>query len=135
MSIFDISIIIPVYNTGKLVEKCLLPLLKLDDDSLEVICVNDGSKDDSLEILREINEQFPKMKIINKENGGLSSARNCGLEVATGKYIFFLDSDDWLDIESFLSLKDYCKGDYDIIHGNFDYTYEDQDPIKNKPQY
>ncbi len=139
MSIFDISIIIPVYNTGKLVEKCLLPLLKLDDDSLEVICVNDGSKDDSLEILREINEQFPKMKIINKENGGLSSARNsarnCGLEVATGKYIFFLDSDDWLDIESFLSLKDYCKGDYDIIHGNFNYTYEDQDPIKNKPQY
>ena len=135
MSIFDISIIIPVYNTGKLVEKCLLPLLKLDDDSLEVICVNDGSKDDSLEILREINEQFPKMKIINKENGGYASARNCGLEVATGKYIFFLDSDDWLDIESFLSLKDYCKGDYDIIHGNFDYTYEDQDPIKNKPQY
>ena len=49
--------------------------------------------------------------------------------------IYILDSDDWLDIESFLSLKDYCKGDYDIIHGNFDYTYEDQDPIKNKPQY
>ena len=135
MNPFDISIIIPVYNTGKLVEKCLLPLLQMNDDSLEIICVNDGSKDNSLEILKEINEQFPKMKIVNKENGGLSSARNSGLEVANGQYIFFLDSDDWLDIESFLQLKSYCQHDYDIIHGNFNYTYEDQNPIKNKPQY
>lgn len=135
MAVFDISIIIPVYNTKDLVEKCVIPILELADDTIEVICVNDGSRDNSLEVLKNIQLNYPKMVIVDKENGGLSSARNSGLEVANGEYILFLDSDDWLDLEKFLELKAYCKDKYDIIHGNFNYTYDDRDPIKNKIQY
>mgnify|MGYP000227579631 FL=1 len=119
MAGFDISIIIPVYNTKDLVEKCVIPILELADDTIEVICVNDGSRDNSLEVLKNIQLNYPKMVIVDKENGGLSSARNSGLEVANGEYILFLDSDDWLDLEKFLELKAYCKDKYDIIHGNF----------------
>lgn len=135
MSVVELSIVVPVYNTGNLVEKSLLPLLKLNDDSLEIICVNDGSTDDSLDILQKIQNQYPHMKILNKENGGLSSARNSGLELVQGNYILFLDSDDWLDIEAFLQLKEYCQKDFDIIHGNFNYAYDNKESIKNKLQY
>ncbi len=135
MSVVELSVVIPVYNTGDLVEKSLLPLLQLNDDSLEIICVNDGSTDDSLYILQKIQHLYPHMKILNKENGGLSSARNSGLELVQGNYILFLDSDDWLDIESFLQLKKYCQRDFDIIHGNFNYAYDNKGSIKNKLQY
>lgn len=135
MAVFDISIIIPVYNTKDLVEKCVIPILELADDTIEVICVNDGSRDNSLEVLKNIQLNYPKMVIVDKDNGGLSSARNSGLEVANGEYILFLDSDDWLDLEKFLELKAYCKDKYDIIHGNFNYTYDNKEAIKNKLQY
>lgn len=135
MGVFDISVIVPVYNTKDLVEKCVVPILELEDETIEVICVNDGSTDDSLAVLKKIQSKYTKMIIVDKENGGLSSARNSGLEVATGKYILFLDSDDWLDLDNFLNLKTYCKDDYDIIHGNFNYTYDHKASIKNKLQY
>ena len=135
MDILDISIIVPVYNTGTMIKKCILPILELKDSSLEVICINDGSKDNSLEILESIKEIHNELIIVSKENGGLSSARNRGLEEAKGKYILFLDSDDWLNIEEFYFMKQYCQQNFDIIHGNFNYTYDDRESIQNKYQY
>lgn len=114
MAVFDISIIIPVYNTKDLVEKCVIPILELADDTIEVICVNDGSRDNSLEVLKNIQLNYPKMVIVDKDNGGLSSARNSGLEVANGEYILFLDSDDWFSDENVFQ-KIYNK----IIENNY----------------
>ena len=93
-----LSIIIPVYNVEKYVGKCLDTVLdqNLDVKDYEVIIVNDGSTDDSLKIVQSYAEIYPHFKIIDKENGGAGSARNRGMERAKGKYIYFIDPDDYL---------------------------------------
>ena len=91
-----VSIIVPIYNTEKYLRKCVDSILKQTYENLEVILVNDGSPDNSLEICREYERLDSRVKVINKKNGGLSSARNAGLEICTGKYITFVDSDDYL---------------------------------------
>lgn len=97
----DISVIIPVYNVEPYLRECLDSVVQQKYDSYEVICVNDGSSDNSLKILEEYREKNSKVRVFTKENGGLSSARNYGLLKAIGKYIYFLDSDDKL-------VDDYC---------------------------
>ncbi len=92
-----ISVIIPVYNVEKYLSRCLDTVLAQSfEDDLEIICVNDGSTDASPEILQAYAKFDPRIRIINKENGGLSSARNVGISVANGEYILFVDSDDWI---------------------------------------
>lgn len=92
-----ISIIIPVYNMEAFLAECLDSVLAQTYPHLEVLCVNDGSKDRSQEILEDYARRDARIRPIVKENGGLSSARNRGLEEATGAYVMYLDSDDWLD--------------------------------------
>lgn len=94
----DISIIIPVYNTGKYLEKCLTSCIQQDvpHDNYEIICVNDGSTDNSLVLLNKFKERYANVKVISRENGGLSAARNTGLQNAVGEYVWFVDSDDWI---------------------------------------
>lgn len=92
-----ISVIIPVYNMEAFLAECLDSVLEQTYPNLQVICVNDGSKDRSQQILEEYARRDPRVLPVVKENGGLSSARNRGLEEATGEYVMFLDSDDWLD--------------------------------------
>lgn len=89
-----ISVIIPVYNTAKYLEKCLNSILCQTLSDIEVICINDGSTDNSLSILEEYAKKDDRIKIINQENSGQSVARNKGLDVAKGNYIYFVDSDD-----------------------------------------
>lgn len=91
------SIIIPVYNVENYLSECLDSVIKQTIMDLEIICVNDGTKDHSREILEEYQKQDARIQIIDKVNGGLSSARNAGLAAATGEYILFLDSDDYLE--------------------------------------
>lgn len=91
-----ISIIIPIYNVEQHLNHCLNSVLKQTYTNLEIICINDGSTDNSINILNEFKEKDNRIKIINKQNEGLSSARNSGLKVFTGKYVFFLDSDDYI---------------------------------------
>ena len=91
MSSEKISVIIPVYNTEKYIGRCLDSILNNTYKNLEVICVNDGSKDRSLEILNEYAEKDNRVKVIDKENGGVSAARNTALDVATGDFISFVD--------------------------------------------
>lgn len=91
------SIIVPVYNVEQYLEKCLDSLQVQDYTDYEILCVNDGSTDHSREILTEWQSRFPKMKVIDRENGGLSAARNTGLHAAIGDYVVFVDSDDWVE--------------------------------------
>ena len=89
-----ISIIIPVYNSEKYLKECLDSVINQTYNNLEIIVVNDGSTDNSLQIIQSYKDN--RIKLINKENGGVSSARNVGLKQATGEYIMFVDSDDCL---------------------------------------
>ena len=91
------SVVIPVYNVEDYLDDCLSSLQSQDYTDFEVICVNDGSTDRSREILSKWESRFPQMKVIDRENGGLSAARNTGLEAATGDYVLFVDSDDWVE--------------------------------------
>lgn len=91
------SVVIPVYNVEQYLPQCLESLLAQDYTDFEVICVNDGSTDRSRELLSAWEIQFPQMRVIDRGNGGLSAARNTGLDVATGDYVVFVDSDDWVE--------------------------------------
>ena len=98
-----VSVIIPVYNVEQYLPKCLASVVRQTLQEIEIICVNDGSIDNCLKILEEFKSKDKRIKIINKENGGLGSARNAGFEIARGEYISFIDSDDYID-ENFLEL-------------------------------
>lgn len=100
-----ISIIVPVYNTSKYLEKCLYSLMNQTIKNIEIIVVNDGSTDNSLEIINKIAKEDERIKVYNKKNGGLSSARNYGIEKSTGKYIGFVDSDDYVREDMYEILK------------------------------
>lgn len=90
------SVIIPVYNTGIYIEECLDSVFHQSQREIEVIAINDGSTDNSLEILLRLQEKYPELIIISQENNGLGHARNIGIERARGEYIYFLDSDDYI---------------------------------------
>jgi len=96
-----LSIVVPVYNMEKYLVKCLDSLINQTLKNIEIICVNDGSTDSSLEMLREYEHKDSRIKIIDKKNGGLSSARNAGMEVAQAEFIGFMDSDDWVEPETY----------------------------------
>ena len=102
----DISIIIPIYNVEKYLTVCIDSLMNQGDLRMEIILVNDGSTDLSGEIADEYAKKEERIKVIHQENGGASAARNVGLDIATGEYIAFLDSDDWIKDESLSLLYD-----------------------------
>ena len=101
-----ISFIVPVYNTEFYLEECLDSLLNqnIPHDQYEIICVNDGSTDCSLKILNKYSAKYRNIVVVDKENGGVSSARNVGIDVAKGEYIWFFDSDDVLKHKALLNL-------------------------------
>lgn len=99
-----VSVIVPVYNVEEYIQECLDSLVKQTLDEIEIICVNDGSTDNSLKILNEYASKYPKIKVINRENHGVSAARNAGVKASIGKYIAFVDSDDWVDYDFFEKL-------------------------------
>ena len=93
----SISIILPIYNAEKYIPKCLDGLLSQTFNDIEVICINDGSKDGSLQILNDYAKQDNRIRVITQDNSGPARARNTGLENAKGDYIMFCDSDDWFE--------------------------------------
>ena len=90
----SISVIIPVYNAAKYLSRCINSIFEQNYDDTEIICVNDGSTDESLKILEEYGD---KIKIINQENKGAAAARNAGIKIASKDYITFIDADDYID--------------------------------------
>lgn len=122
----DLSIIIPVYNTEPYLRKCLESIFKNLPLNTEVIIVNDGTKDNSEVIIKEFEEKYKDTLIYyKKENGGLSSAKNFGLEKATGKYITFVDSDDYVDENMhFHMLSAANENDADIVYCDVEEVFE-----------
>ena len=99
-----VSVIIPVYNVEKYLSECLDSVVNQTLKDIEIICVNDGSLDGSAEILEEYAQKDNRIKVITQENRGVSEARNSGLKIASGEYIAFLDSDDYIDLKFFEQL-------------------------------
>lgn len=105
-----VSVIVPVYNVEKYLRKCLASLVSQTLQDIEIIVVNDGSGDHSQEIIDEFSEKYPeKIRSFTKENGGLSDARNYGLDRATGEFIGFVDSDDYVTATMFGEMYDLAK--------------------------
>ena len=121
-----ISVIVPVYNTGIFLSKCIQSILDQTYSNIEIICINDGSTDNSLEILNEFASKDKRIIVISQENSGVSSARNRGLEIATGDYISFVDSDDSLAPNMYSVLIELMqKYDADIAHCGYKRVRED----------
>lgn len=99
-----LSIIVPVYNVEKYLPKCLESLIKQTLKDIEIICVNDGSMDNSLAILKEFASKDSRIRIIDNQHQGVAKTRNAGIEQSTGEYIGFVDSDDYIDIDFFEKL-------------------------------
>jgi len=117
------SIIIPVYGVEKYIKKCLDSVFAQSYENFEIIVVNDGTKDNSMEIVNK----YP-VKIINQENAGLSAARNTGAKYATGEYIFFLDSDDYIEPDLLLEVSKMLDNNPDLIRFQVREVFEDNTP-------
>ena len=112
----DISVIVPIYNVEKQLKRCIESLINQKKNNIEIILVNDGSTDNSGEIAKQYAKKYSdKIVYYDKENGGLSDARNFGIKKANGKYISFVDSDDYIDLNLYKDLEKYIKEDYDLV--------------------
>lgn len=126
-----ISLIIPVYNCEKYLENCLESVMKQDLAGIEVIIINDGSEDNSLEIVEGYKSRFKNISIINQENKGQGAARNLGIKIAKGEYIGFIDADDYIEPNMISSMYYKAKdNDYDIVTCGTKIVSEDGDIIK-----
>lgn len=115
----DFSIIVPVYNSEQYLEKCINAVLNQGDYNYELILVNDGSPDNSLEICNSFAAKHSQIRVFSQENGGLCSARNKGIDNARGKYLLFIDNDDEIADNTLAVLHSWIeKKDYDIIRFN-----------------
>lgn len=111
-----LSIILPVYNVEEYLEECLESLVNQNYSQYEIIAVNDGSTDNSLKILKKYQKKYSKvLKVYDKENGGVSTARNYGIEKAKGQYLFFVDSDDYILPNTLTTLDKYIEEKHDLI--------------------
>lgn len=126
-----LSIVIPIYGVEKYIEKCLMSCISQDavlGVEYEIVCVNDGTKDKSAEFAKEIASCYSGIVIIDQENGGLSAARNTGLLHVHGEYVWFVDSDDYIEENCLSRIVSYLKDDLDILQLQFRHVYEDESP-------
>lgn len=113
-----LSIVVPVYNVERYIRKCILSIINQEDNlfqETELIIVNDGTKDKSIEKIQDLVDKYSNILLINQENLSLSVARNNGLTKAKGEYIWFIDSDDWISSDALKILWPYLNGGNDII--------------------
>lgn len=123
-----ISVIIPVYNTEKYIVECIESILSNDYEEYEIICVDDGSTDSSLALLNNFASKHDFIKVISQENKGQSAARNKAIQMASGKYLYFLDSDDKISDCTLKSLFDYLEKDnLDVLYFSGDSFYDSEE--------
>lgn len=128
----NLSIIIPVYNAEKYLEKCLNSILNQNYTNFEVVLVNDGSKDNSKNICEQYSKKDPRVIFFDKENEGVSLTRNFGITKAKGKYITFVDADDWLEKEAYEKAFNILEENYDIDLLVYNFNYYKKNKIENK---
>lgn len=122
-----VSIIVPVYNVEKYLDKCLNSLINQTLKDIEIIIVNDGSPDNSQAIIDKYKNKYSNIKAYTKKNEGLSSARNYGMKYAKGEYISFIDSDDYIEYNMYEKMYKKAKEhDFDIVTCDLTYIYEDK---------
>lgn len=127
-----ISVIIPVYNVEKYLKRCIESVINQSCSDLEIILVDDGSVDSSLDICKEYAEKDFRIKVLHKENGGLSSARNAGLDIAHGELIAFVDSDDFIHKDMYKIMADAMnKTSADMVICGIEYVYENEEEKHN----
>lgn len=114
-----VSVIIPVYNVDKYLNKCLDSIVNQSYKNLEIILIDDGSKDKSLQIAKQYEKLDNRVKVLTQENSGVSSARNLGIQNATGDYITFVDSDDWLELDMYERVMNRFNGSIDAVVYSF----------------
>lgn len=120
-----VSVIVPVYNVEAYLPKCLDTLVKQTLQDIEIIVVNDGTKDNSQAVIDSFVSKYPNVTGLTKENGGLSDARNYGMQFAKGEYIGFVDSDDYVNYDMYEILYHKAKEkNYDIVECNLHHVYE-----------
>lgn len=124
--IVKFSIIIPVYNCDKFLRRCIDSIINQEYRNIEIILIDDGSKDNSAKLCDDYANKDKRIKVIHKENAGVSQARNDGLKIAVGKYICFLDADDYIDDKYFIEIEEILEKYKDIELINFGF-YSDVD--------
>ena len=130
-----VSIIVPIYKVEPYLQRCLDSIVKQTYSNLEIILVNDGSPDSCPQICDEYAQNDHRIKVIHKQNGGLSSARNAGLKIASGAFISFVDSDDWIKdnyVEALYHIQN--KFDADLVIAEHQNVYNDDDSNKRARQ-
>ena len=128
----EISVIVPVFNVENYLKECLDSVLNQSFSDIEVICINDGSTDRSGEILNEFAKRDNRIQVINQPNRGLGAARNRGLSVADGKYVYFIDSDDYIDLKTLEKLhSNAMSNDSDIVLFKFQ-TFDDNNNVHHR---
>ena len=127
-----VSVIVPVYNMEKYLKQCMDSLVNQTLEDIEIIAINDGSKDASLKILKEYQKRYPdKLIIIDQKNQGISVARNNGIDIATGKYIGFVDSDDYVKLDMFEQLYNKIREtNSDIVVCDYEEYHMDEEKFK-----
>ena len=129
MSSIELSVIIPAYNAGQTIGRCLDSLLQsVQQAPVEIVCVDDGSKDNTWEILQAYSKKYACLRIFHKENGGVGSARNLGLSQAVGNYIAWVDSDDYVTTDWYVTIHSGLeKYNPDCLVFDYFYTRDDVD--------
>ena len=121
-----ISVIIPIYNVAHYLPQCMESVLSQSYKELEVILVDDGSTDECPNLCDDYEKQDSRVRVIHKKNGGLSDARNAGMRIATGEWIYFVDSDDWVAQDAIQKLYHFAVDNHcDVVQGGLYYAYHD----------
>ncbi len=130
-----ISIIVPVYNSERFLERCINSLINQSYRHLEIVLVDDGSNDKSPQICDIYSKKYANVKVVHKKNGGLSSARNAGLDVVSGKYIGFIDSDDWVALDAYEYLhKLIIENSAEVAQIEYAMVYSENDNVQNSTE-
>lgn len=128
-----VSIIIPVYNTQKYLKRCINSIIDQTYSNLEIFLINDGSTDNSLEICKEYEKIDERIFIISGENHGVSYARNIGIRKATGEYLYFADSDDYLETDAIEKMiQGFEKADCELIIAGYNEVENEEKIVKKK---
>ena len=131
-----VSIIIPVYNLEKYIVNCLESIFAQTYESLEIICIDDGSNDKSAEIIKKYSVADSRIKYYYQQNSGVSVARNKGLDEATGDYVMFVDGDDYLHYQAVeLFVREIEKSDCDVVCAHEVYTSNNDEKMQPVSEY